>query len=394
MAQTDTRSLQQIKLETEQARAGLTDTVEQLRTSVTETASDIRQRIQPDAIKAEVSDYIKSRGERLLNDVTAAARRNPMQAVAVGASVAYPLMRLARTIPVPILMMGAGLFLAGSKTGQAITQKASDVASDLSDEVNNRARDFREQIGESASTAKTYASDQLDRVTTAVAGGTDQVNRAADATGAALASSSQQLHQKSSAFGEAVADRAADLRDGGIRMASSAAARVQDVASGATSAGRQAIGTAADMGLDAARAVPNKASHLIEGAGKTIFGTIQQNPLLVAGVGLLVGGLIASALPRSDIEDDLVGDASTAVKRRAQSAASQGFDTAKNAVGEVIDETTQQAETEGLTSEGIGKAAQDLGQRVRRVAESAVTTAFEPGQKNHQPSNYGETDHG
>jgi hypothetical protein len=394
MAQTDTRSLQQIKLETEQARAGLTDTVEQLRTSVTETASDIRQRIQPDAIKAEVSDYIKSRGEQLLNDVTAAARRNPMQAVAVGASVAYPLLRLARTIPVPILMMGAGLFLAGSKTGQAITQKASDVASDLSDEVNNRARDFREQIGESASTAKTYASEQLDRVTTAVSGGTDQVDRAADATGAALASSSQKLHQKSSAFGEAVSDRATDLRDGGIRMASSAAARVQDVASGAASAGRQAIGTAADIGLDVARAVPNKASHLNERAGKTIFGAIQQNPLLVAGVGLLVGGLIASALPRSDIEDDLVGGASTAVKRRAQSAASQGFDTAKNAVGEVVDETTQQAEAEGLTSEGIGKAAQDLGQRVRRVAESAVTTAFEPEHKNHQPSNYGEIDHG
>lgn len=66
MPQTDTRSLQQIKRETEQTRAGLTDIVEQLRTSVAETASDIRQRISPDAIKAEVSDYIKSRGERLL----------------------------------------------------------------------------------------------------------------------------------------------------------------------------------------------------------------------------------------------------------------------------------------------------------------------------------------
>jgi hypothetical protein len=394
MAQTDSRSLQQIKLETEQARAGLTDTVEQLRASVTETASDIRQRIQPDAIKAEVSDYVKSRGERLLNDVTAAARRNPMQAVAVGAGVAYPLLRLARTIPVPILMMGAGLFLAGSKSGQAITQKASDVASDLSDEVNNRARDFSEQIGESASTAKTYASEQLDRLSTAVSGGTDEVSRAADATGAALASSSQKLHQKASALGDAVSDRATDLRDESLRMANSAAARVQDVASGATSAGRQAIGTAADSGLDAARAVPNKASHVTERAGKTIFGTIQQNPLLVAGVGILVGGLIASALPGSDIEDDLAGDASTAVKRRAQSAASQGFATAKNAVGEVVDETTKQAEAEDLTSEGIGKAAQDLGQRVRRVAESAVTTAFEPEQKSHQPSNYGETDHG
>src|ERR1700687_5473929 len=102
MPLTDTRPLQQIKRETEQTRAGLTDTVEQLRTSVAETASDIRHRISPDAIKAEVSDYIKSRGERLMNDVTAAARRNPMQAVAVGASGAYPLLRLAAPTPLAV----------------------------------------------------------------------------------------------------------------------------------------------------------------------------------------------------------------------------------------------------------------------------------------------------
>ena len=53
---TDRRSLL-----TEQTRAGLTDTVEQLKTSVAETASDIRHRISPEAIKAEVSGYIKSR---------------------------------------------------------------------------------------------------------------------------------------------------------------------------------------------------------------------------------------------------------------------------------------------------------------------------------------------
>jgi hypothetical protein len=394
MPQTDTRSLQQIKRETEQTRAGLTDTVEQLRTSVAETASDIRQRISPDAIKAEVSDYIKSRGERLLNDVTAAARRNPMQAVAVGASVAYPLLRLARSIPIPVLMMGAGLFLAGSKTGQAATQKASDVASDLSDEVGRRARDFGNQVGESASAAKTYASDQLDRVSAAVSGGTDQVSRSADTAGDTLASNSQKLQERAASFGASVSNRATDLRDEGIRAASSAAATVQDIASGATSVGQTASGTTADAGLDAARAVSDKASDLTERAGKTIFETIEQNPLLVAGVGLLVGGLIASVLPRSDMEDDLVGDASTAVKRRAQTAASQGFDTAKNAVGEVVDEATRRAQEEGLTPDGIGKAAQDVGQRVRRVAETAVTTAFEPTQDDHQPSTHGGTDHG
>ena len=40
MADADTRSLQQIKRETEQTRAGLTSTVEQLKTSVSSFRSD------------------------------------------------------------------------------------------------------------------------------------------------------------------------------------------------------------------------------------------------------------------------------------------------------------------------------------------------------------------
>src|SRR5258706_14103825 len=185
MPLTDTRSLQQIKRETEQTRAGLTDTVEQLKTSVVESASDIRHRISPEAIKAEVSGYIKSRGEQLLNDVTSAARRNPMQAVAVGASVAYPLLRLARAIPLPVLMVGAGLFFAGSKTGQTAKQKVSEVVSDLSDEVGRRAHDFGNQVEETASAARTSASEQFDRVSPAVADGTNQVMGVADAAEAA-----------------------------------------------------------------------------------------------------------------------------------------------------------------------------------------------------------------
>jgi hypothetical protein len=347
-----------------------------------------------------------------------------MQAVAVGASVAYPLLRFARAIPLPVLMVGAGLFFAGSKTGQAATQKASDVASDLSDEVVRRTREFGDQIGESASAAKAYASDQLHRVSAAVSGGTDRVSRTADAAGATIVSESKTLQDRAASVGGTLSNRAADLRDQGVRMAgaaaataqekaasfgssltdiatdlrdqglrtaSSAATTVQDIAANATTIARSAAGTTADAG----RAVRETASDLTERAGKTIFQTIEQNPLLVAGVGLLIGGMIASALPGSDIEDGLVGDASTAVKRQAQAAASHGLDVAKNAVGEVYDEAVRQAEAEGLTSNGIGKAAQDLGQRVRRVAESAVTTAFEPAQENnHQPSTHGETDHG
>src|SRR5882672_4060453 len=394
MPLTDTRSLQQIKRETEQTRAGLTDTVEQLKTSVAETASDIRHRISPEAIKAEVSGYIKSRGEQLLNDITSAARRNPMQAVAVGASVAYPLLRLARAIPLPVLMVGAGLFFAGSKTGQTASQKASDVAADLSDDVARRARELGEQVQDTASAARTYASEQFDRVTSAIAGGTDQVSGLADAAGAAVASNSQRIKDSAASAGATPSDRASGLKDDGRRLAGSAATTVQDIADGATAAARSAASTVVDTGVDAARTIRRTASDASDQAGKTILQTIEQNPLLVAGVGLLVGGLIASALPRSGFEDDLVGDASSAAKSRAQAAASQGLYAAKATVGEVYDETARQAEAEGLTPDGIGKAAQDVSQRVRRVAEAAVTTAFEPSEQDHQPIAHGENNHG
>ena len=394
MADADTRSLQQIKSETEQTRAGLTSTVEQLKTTVAETVSDIRHRISPDAIKAEVSNYIRSRGEQLMNDVTSAARRNPMQAVAVGASIAYPVLKIARAIPLPILMVGAGLFFAGSKTGQAATQKASDMAADLSEEMVRRAHDLSDQVQDTASSAKNYASDQYDRISSAVAGGSSQVKGAADVAGATIGSRSGKIKDSAVSAGPAMADRANSLKDDGLRIAGSAASTVQDVASGALAATRSVASSVADTGADAARSIRFKASNVSDRAGATILQTIEQNPLLVAGVGLLVGGLIASALPRSEFEDELVGDTSSAAKRQLEAVASKGFDTAKTAVGEVYDETSRQAEAEGLTAEGLGKAAQDISQRVRRVAEAAVTTAFGTSEQDHQPTTRGENDHG
>ena len=261
MADANTRSLQQIKRETEQTRAGLTNTVEQLKSSVAETASDIRHRISPDAIKAEVSDYIRSRGEQLMNDVTSAARRNPLQAVAVGASIAYPLLKIARAIPFPVLMVGAGLFFAGSKTGQAATQKASDMAADLSEEMVRRSHDLRDQLQDTASSAMNYASDQYERITSAVAAGPSQVKGAVNATGASIASSSDKIKDSAVLAGAAVSDRANRVKDDGLRIAGSAASTVQEIASGAMATARSAASSVTDSGMDAARTEPRRPTH-------------------------------------------------------------------------------------------------------------------------------------
>jgi anti-sigma factor RsiW len=123
--------------------------------------------------------------------------------------------------------------------------------------------------------------------------------------------------------------------------------------------------------------VRNKTSDLSNRAGRTVLDTIQENPLLVAGVGLLIGGLIASALPNSELEDDLVGDAAAAAKRRASEAASKGFDAAKGVAGEIFENVARQAGAEGLTPDKLDETARSIGQRVKRVAETAVTTAFD-----------------
>jgi len=397
MEQSDTRSLQQLKRETEQTRANLLDTVEQLRANVSESASDIRERIRPDAIKSEVSQYLRTRAEQLLED----AKRNPMQAVALGASVGYPLLRMARAIPLPVWMMGAGLFLAKSSTGQSLTKKATDAASDLSNTVAQRTREISDRAADAVSTAKSVASEKVTRLTDAVTG---VARYTSDEAAANLAAGSEQLQQKTMSFGAAATDASASIREQVGQTGSAAATNVRDMASDAALAGRKAVETSRNMGLQAARTVQETASNLTERAsnlgqraGKTFSETVEQNPLLVAGVGLFIGGLIASAIPRSGIEDSLMGEAKNTVKRQADRAAAGAVRTAKEAAGEGYDEAVRQAQAEGLTPDGLSEAARDVGERLRHVAEAAVTTAFEPAQNgnDHQQRNtHGEKDHG
>lgn len=392
MPQTVNPSLQELRHETEQARAGLTRTVEEFKTSVSETASDVRQRISPESIKAEVSDYVRSRGERIVEDITAAARRNPMQAVAVGASVAYPLLRLARAIPLPVFMVGAGIFFASSKAGQSATQKASDLVSDLSDKVRQGSHNLSEQASSSLNTAKDNAADGAERAADVIATGVDQLQGSVASAGSALNSAGGRMRDGAASLGDTISTRARDLSDGITNLAGSAADATRGLTAGATTSARDVAASVKDSTLETVKELRNKASDLSDRAGKTFLDTIEQNPILVAGVGLLLGGLIASALPRSETEQTLAGEASSTTKRRTQEVASQAFETAKSAAGDIIQKVAKQAKAEGLTPDHVDASAKDIGQRIRRVAETAVTTAFTTEET--QPNTGGEQNHG
>jgi hypothetical protein len=301
-----------------------------------------------------------------------------MQAVAVGASVAYPLMRVARAIPLPILMIGAGLFFAGSKTGRDLTQKASDMAEEVTDEARRRVHDLGDQVSQAASDAKEYTADAVNRARDALGGGAEQLRTAGLETAAAVqeevAWKARTLRESASGTGASISGQASDLGERAYDVGRSATGTVQGLASDATEAVRGAARAGQDF-LDTTR---RHVADAGQRASRAMRETIEQNPLLVAGAGLLLGGLIASALPKLEMEENLMGDASKEARRRAQEAAARGFETAKGAADEIVTNVARKAEAEGLTPDGLAQSAQDFGQRLRRVAERGITTAFEP----------------
>src|SRR5947208_5417338 len=132
-------SVAELRRDAERTRTRLTGTVDELRTQVADTASHIKEAVAPSTIKRQVSEYVRESRENMLQNLQRRARENPLQAVAIGAGLAYPVWNMMRAIPAPLLLIGAGLALSRSTavrdaTNQTIAQvregvsEASDVA--------------------------------------------------------------------------------------------------------------------------------------------------------------------------------------------------------------------------------------------------------------------------
>jgi ElaB/YqjD/DUF883 family membrane-anchored ribosome-binding protein len=349
MLQSNQRSIEELKRDSERTRADLIDTVDHLRSKASETASDIRERLSPDAIKGEVGGYLRSRGERLIDKV----RDNPLQAVAIGAGIAYPLLGVVRSIPIPVLMIGAGLFLAG-KTGKSFTREVADKASDAADRFSDGADAMRR----SALTAGDFAVGQ------------------ASAAGDALSLGVDALKQKAGEAVDALKDRAAALAAQSSQAAEAASGAARQGADDAVSSVQGAFESAAQYGAEAGSAARDRAGEAVERAATIATDTMQRHPLLVGGIGLAVGAFIAACLPRSELEEGLMGEASSAVQNRANELAARGLETAKDVAAAAYAGGAERAEQEGLTPDDLHAAAQGLGEKIRKVADSATTAAF------------------
>ena len=140
------------------------------------------------------------------------------------------------------------------------------------------------------------------------------------------------------------------------------ASSIKDQVTEAADSAKAAVGDTTDE-------VMSQAEGLTRQARDSVATTWDQNPLLVAGAGLVIGAVIAAAFPSTETEDNLFGEASDALRREAERT---GVNAAQTAVEGVAAAATEQ----GLSVEGLKKAGEDLTDKVRAVAERGVEAAL------------------
>jgi hypothetical protein len=178
------------------------------------------------------------------------------------------------------------------------------------------------------------------------------------------------IYEEGGVPGDSLGDKAHGLAD----KAHGLADKAQDMLSGArdklgsaTSAVGDSRRSAIDSLSSAAGAAREKVGQVGQQAQRTFVDTLESEPLLIAGIGLLVGAAIGAALPSTPTEDRLMGDARDKVLTKGKDLAQSGLEQAGAAA---------QAAYGGVKSElQTTDDSRALSERVEGAAKSGVQAA-------------------
>jgi ElaB/YqjD/DUF883 family membrane-anchored ribosome-binding protein len=332
-------SIGELRKESERNREALAVTVSELRERVGDTATDLKTMVSPTHIKQQVKDYVRQERETLVETVQRRARENPLQMAAIGAAVAYPALGLLRALPAPLWLIGAGLFLT-SKRGREGVQTART-------KIDEVVQQGSEKVSDLATSVQSDVQDRIAGVRYGVEGARDAVASVANAVGD---KARRTFHDARDAVASATQDSAARAQAAGDRLAN---ATVENVG-----------------------AMKDRAAEVATSSKTAIADFVNDNPLLVAGIGAAVGAFIAASIPSSEVENRLFGSGSEGLKEKAREAAAQGIEKAGDIAAEAAGAVAAAAAREGLDASGVQGALNKVADSVRKVADRGIDTAL------------------
>lgn len=333
------KSVEELRAESARTRQQLASTVTALRDRVGHSASELKDMVSPQHIKREIKDYVRKERESMVEAVQRRAKENPLQAVAVGAAIAYPALQLLRAFPTPLLLIGAGLFLTSNRGREVVSDaraRLDDAVQEGTDRISGLATEIETQLENKLSSAETSATQAWDAVS-------DKADSIAAQTRAAFHDAQSSL---AGAAGQAV-DKAKDAVDS------------------VTASTNKTIA-----------ATGERASAFARSSSTGITGFVNDNPLLVAGIGAAVGALLAASIPPSEAENRLFGGSSEQLKGKAREAVAQGIEKTSDIAADVTGAMAAVAAREGLDAAGVQSALRSVADSVRSVADRGIDTAL------------------
>jgi hypothetical protein len=189
----------------------------------------------------------------------------------------------------------------------------------------------------------------------------------AKAGAAGVASGLQRSAEIAGGAGEAVRSFGAGVVDGVRDTVSGAAASAGDTATKAYEAVKE---TAADSTARMTSGVKG-AEGFAGTLRQNLTDTFERQPLLLGAIGLAIGAGMATAVPRTQIETEMVGDAANRVRTQAAELATSTVDKVTETAERTLEAVKQEAAAQGLTPQAARKGAAVIGEKLKSVAKTA-----------------------
>jgi ElaB/YqjD/DUF883 family membrane-anchored ribosome-binding protein len=181
------------------------------------------------------------------------------------------------------------------------------------------------------------------------------------------------------------------VTDSASDMASGVRDQIGDLGDKASDLARSATDSLSGMADDAQQALRDRSRELAESARSSaqsgVSFVLEDQPLLLAAIGLAAGATLGAIIPATPQENRLMGDARDKVAEFAGETAKQKLDEFGNAASEATERLKSAVkERAGLATEDLGEVAKDVVEPFTKVASGGGSTSSSAGGASGQGS--------
>lgn len=326
----DERSPEEIEREIETTRARMGDTIDAL-----------QAKMSPGQMMDSALGYLRGPND-YVNNLGRSLRDNPL--------------------PVALIAIGIGWLMVGGGSGP---QRRPYYYSSRADYPTTQPTDTYGSTGTYSSTGA-YGSS-----TTGEQHSSGRMHAAADSA-----------RHSASAAGARLSETAARAQQGLHDTAAGARARMSQAGAGARHAASAAGEQVSHMAAGARHQMEHLGNQAYYGMRRAQSGMsymLQEQPLLLGAVGLLIGAAIGAALPPTRREDEWMGEYRDDMLEQARETGAEHLEKARHIAEAALNEASHEAERQGITPEAAGEAgrnqSQRTGEQVHRAEEKASNVA-------------------